>query len=120
MVSVAEDLPILSADLALGVEAVEALVAHALESGAGEGPPVVEVAPYRGPEGLGLIVADRGPGIAIEDAERIFGLFAQGGRQGASLAVVRQAAERHGGAAWVQPRPGGGSEFVLVLGPPGA
>ncbi|MCS6327520.1 MAG: sensor histidine kinase, partial [Nitrospira sp.] len=32
------------------------------------------------------------------------------------LAIVQQVAQRHGGRAWVQPREGGGSEFVLLFG----
>jgi signal transduction histidine kinase len=32
------------------------------------------------------------------------------------LAIVRQIAERHGGNAWVQPRDGGGSEFIITFG----
>jgi signal transduction histidine kinase len=29
---------------------------------------------------------------------------------------VRQIAERHGGSAWVRPREGGGSEFIVTFG----
>jgi len=32
------------------------------------------------------------------------------------LLVVRQVVKRHGGRAWVQPREGGGSEFILTFG----
>jgi signal transduction histidine kinase len=35
---------------------------------------------------------------------------------GAGLAIVQQVAERHGGRAWVQPRAGGGSEFIITFG----
>ena len=31
------------------------------------------------------------------------------------LAIVRQIAERHGGNAWVEPRQGGGSEFIITF-----
>jgi signal transduction histidine kinase len=66
-------------------------------------------------------VRDRGPGIAPEQAERIFQLFQRAvGREiegtGAGLAIVRQIAERHGGSAWVEPRRGGGSEFIITFG----
>ena len=62
---------------------------------------------------MGIVVRDRGPGVAPEHAERIFQLFQRAvGREvegtGAGLAIVRQVAERHGGRAWVQSREGGG------------
>jgi signal transduction histidine kinase len=34
---------------------------------------------------------------------------------GAGLAIVRQIAERHGGHAWVEPREGGGSKFIITF-----
>jgi signal transduction histidine kinase len=66
------------------------------------------------------VVRDRGPGVTPEHAERIFQLFQRAvGREvegtGAGLAIVRQIAERHGGRSWVEPRPGGGSEFVITF-----
>jgi len=70
---------------------------------------------------VGLIVRDRGIGVEPDQAQRIFQLFYRAvGREvsgtGAGLAIVQQIAHRHGGRAWVQPRDGGGSEFVLVFG----
>ena len=35
-------------------------------------------------------------------------------------AIVRQVAERHAGRAWVQPRDGGGAEFVITFGSAGS
>lgn len=75
----------------------------------------VEVVPGR----VQVRVADRGPGIPAEQRERIFEPFerrdhaARG--KGLGLAIVREVAERHGGHAWVEPRPDGGAVFVLEL-----
>ena len=30
--------------------------------------------------------------------------------------IVKRVAERHGGKAWVRPREGGGSEFIITFG----
>jgi PAS domain S-box-containing protein len=64
-----------------------------------------------------LWVEDRGIGIAPEHRERIFGVFERlHGEEaypgtGIGLAIVRKGAERTGGRAGVEPRPGGGSRF---------
>jgi signal transduction histidine kinase len=103
------------------------LVANALKFTRPNEPPEIEIAPYHAngtaPAEVGLVVRDRGSGVAPEHAERIFQLFQRAvGREvegtGAGLAIVRQVAERHGGRAWVQPREGGGAEFILTFGAP--
>ena len=63
---------------------------------------------------------DRGPGVPEHYTEKIFDLFQRAvGRDipgtGAGLAIVRQITRRHGGHAWVRPRDGGGSEFVMTF-----
>lgn len=86
--------------------------------------PDIEITSYEAPASttpvVGLVVKDRGPGVPAQHAERIFMLFQRAvGRNvegtGAGLTIVRQVAERHGGRAWVQPRAGGGSEFVMTF-----
>ena len=120
-VQVAPDLPRFSAHATWAAQAVYHLVANALKFTREGAAPEVEVAPYRVGGEVGLVVRDRGPGVASAHAERIFKLFQREvGRDvegtGAGLAIVRQIAERHGGNAWVQPREGGGSEFVITFG----
>jgi signal transduction histidine kinase len=69
-----------------------------------------------------LEVADRGPGIAEQEREKIFAPFyrlpttseAQGG-VGLGLALVKQIAIKHGGNVQCLPREGGGSLFVVTL-----
>ncbi|HVL81939.1 MAG TPA: ATP-binding protein [Actinomycetota bacterium] len=67
-----------------------------------------------------LSVEDDGPGIADGDKSRIFEAF-EGTRDNASpgsgngLTLVKGFANLHGGDAWVEDRPGGGSRFRVVL-----
>jgi PAS domain S-box-containing protein len=124
-VAVAADLPCVSADRRWVTQAVYNLVANALKFTQSGEPPDVEIRKYLpGPEdppAPGVIVADRGPGVPDGYSDRIFQLFQRAvGREiegtGAGLAIVRQIAERHGGTAWVRPREGGGSEFIVTFG----
>jgi signal transduction histidine kinase len=70
-----------------------------------------------------VTVDDAGPGVAVEDRERIFERFARGPRAarrslpgaGLGLAIVAETAERHRGAAWCTSAPAGGARFVLSL-----
>lgn len=124
-VQVAKDLPRLQGNRTWATQGVYNLIANALKFRRNGEAPDVEIGPYvpgveDGPV-VGIVVRDRGPGIAPEHGERIFQLFQRAvGREvegtGAGLAIVRQVAERHGGRAWAQPREGGGSEFILTFG----
>ncbi|WP_374433332.1 ATP-binding protein [Inhella sp.] len=71
---------------------------------------------------LDVRVRDRGPGVPPELAERIFEPFFRlpghaevAGGVGLGLALVRQIALAHQGSVRCEPRPGGGSVFVLSL-----
>jgi len=70
-----------------------------------------------------LAVADRGPGLDAEQAERIFERFyrtdgsrtrASGG-VGLGLSIVAAVAEAHGGEVSARPTEGGGATFVVRL-----
>jgi signal transduction histidine kinase len=123
-VQVAKNFDGLRVDKTWATQAVYNLIANALKFTRNGEPPEIEIAPYRpnGPDSkvIGIVVRDRGPGVAPEHAERIFQLFQRAvGREvegtGAGLAIVRQIAERHGGSAWVRAREGGGSEFIITF-----
>ena len=67
-----------------------------------------------------LMVQDEGPGVAPQDAARIWQPFnrlahtaAVTGGTGIGLAIVRQLVDLHGGRAWVEP--GAGARFVVEL-----
>jgi signal transduction histidine kinase len=69
-----------------------------------------------------ISVADTGPGIAVEDRERIFEEFQQGEAAvqqregtGLGLALSKRLVELHGGRIWVDSEVGTGSTFVFTL-----
>lgn len=76
-----------------------------------------------------IAVRDEGPGIAAEDADRVFDRFFRSGqrqspatvpstgqrRAGLGLAIVRQIAESHGGTVALHSEVGVGSTFILWL-----
>ena len=71
-------------------------------------------------------MADRGPGLAADELERVFEKFyhAKSASAGAGLglAICRAVIEAHGGRIWAENRPGGGAvfRFTLPLGEPHA
>jgi two-component system, OmpR family, phosphate regulon sensor histidine kinase PhoR len=69
-------------------------------------------------------VIDRGPGVPLEDRERIFERFVRGSRDGASarvrgsgigLALVKHIAESHGGEAMVESSASTGATFTFTI-----
>jgi signal transduction histidine kinase len=70
--------------------------------------------------GAEMQVEDAGPGIPVEDQERVFEPFyrrpdAAPSGAGLGLAIVRQIARVHGGDVQYSRREGGGSRFVVTL-----
>ncbi len=113
-------LPVVEGDRVQLTQLVQNLVANALKHGGD--PPRVRVWADAVQDGWRVHVQDEGPGVAPEDAERIFGMFQQaGGRtrdpdgRGIGLAIARRIAERHGGRLWVARAPVRGSVFTFTL-----
>jgi two-component system sensor histidine kinase MprB len=112
--------PELEETLVRGVPAtIERAVSNLLDNAAKWSPPGGEIdVIVRGGE---IVVRDRGPGIAEEDAPFIFDRFyrAPSARSmpgsGLGLAIVRQVAEAHGGTVVVEAPEGGGTRMRLTL-----
>jgi signal transduction histidine kinase len=80
---------------------------------------VVDVAVERSRETWLVSVADRGPGIPGDEAERVFEpfhrLMATGPGAGLGLAIVREVVQRHGGRAFIDVTHAPGARVVLEL-----
>jgi signal transduction histidine kinase len=79
---------------------------------------VVEVT--RTPSGPSMSVSDNGPGVPVEQRERIFEPFVRlpgnpRAGTGLGLAIVRRTIESHGGSVTCEASPTGGARFTLRL-----
>jgi signal transduction histidine kinase len=78
---------------------------------------------HRHDGGILLAIDDEGPGIPDELKEEVFEAFRQAPGSvathspgvGVGLSLVKRFAELHGGKAWIEDRPGGGSSFRVFL-----
>ena len=71
-----------------------------------------------------LVVDDRGPGVPLDQRQRIFEPFARGPHRtdrttgpglGLGLAICKRIVAGHNGTVIVEDRPGGGARFVVTL-----
>ena len=82
----------------------------------------IQVCAEREGDEVRFVVEDEGPGIPVEERERVFDKFYRGegtkrttSGTGLGLAIARQLVEMHGGRIWVAERPGGGARFVVAI-----
>lgn len=96
------------------------LIANAIKF-VDDGPPKIRIWSAEVPEGWRFSVRDNGIGIEPEQAERIFGMFTRlhGADRypgtGVGLALCQRIVSVHGGRIWVEPAPGGGSQFMFTI-----
>jgi len=109
------------ADLDLAVRAVVVLVENALALSPEDQP--VEITVARNGVDLGILVADRGPGVPDEKVAAIFDAFTQTDSSttrrheglGIGLYLAQRILRAHNGRVSLEPRAGGGSVFVLAF-----
>ncbi|NMH94960.1 HAMP domain-containing histidine kinase [Pseudonocardia bannensis] len=103
---------------------LDRVVTNLLDNGERHGGGVLRLAVLRRSGRVRLEIDDAGPGVPPELREQVFERFARGQRagdrgdstgSGLGLALVAQHIDRHGGAVWVEERPGGGARFVVEL-----
>ena len=100
---------------------IENLVANALRHTPADAAIWVRASAQDG--GTSVVVDDEGPGVPDDFKEAVFEPFRQAPGSssehspgvGVGLSLVRRFAELHGGRAWVEDRPGGGSSFRVFL-----
>jgi two-component system sensor histidine kinase KdpD len=117
-IDVAERIPLALVDHTLIEQAVAKLLANA----AGHTPSTLPIeidAEYKNNQLL-ISVSDRGPGIPIDSAERIFEKFyreddRKAGGLGLGLSIARGFVEAHGGKLTAENRDGGGARFTISL-----
>jgi PAS domain S-box-containing protein len=104
---------------------VERIIDNLLANAVKHTPPetAVRVVVREQDDGVLVEVNDRGSGIAEAERETIFEIFNRGsadttdrsGGTGIGLSLVAQFTAMHGGRAWVEDNPGGGSSFRVFL-----
>ena len=117
-VDVAKDLPTISVDARLFQQALGALLSNAAAHGTSDQP--VEVSAARDDSVLVFSVADRGPGLAPGEENKVFEKFyrapkSRPGGLGLGLSIARQLVEAHGGEILAENREGGGARFSIRL-----
>jgi two-component system, OmpR family, sensor histidine kinase MtrB len=104
---------------------LEQVVSNLVDNAEGHGRGLVRVAVCQADRVARLEVDDAGPGVPVEDRERIFERFARVSDRdrriedtgsGLGLALVAQHVRLHSGRVWVTDRPGGGARFIVELG----
>jgi two-component system, LuxR family, sensor kinase FixL len=114
---IAPELPELPVDRVQIEQVVVNLVRNAIEAMDGGAHQQLTVTAASGAGSVEISVADTGPGIAPEVAERLFQPFvtSKPNGMGVGLSICRSIIEAHGGALVAQPNPAGGAIFRFSL-----
>ncbi len=118
-----EPLPVVRGDAGQLAQLLQNLVGNALKFRRPGVPPRVAIRARREPDGAWRVeVADHGIGIDTAHRERVFVIFQRLHTReeypgsGIGLALCKRIVERHGGAIWLEPTPGGGTCCCFTLG----
>ncbi|MCR8671337.1 GAF domain-containing sensor histidine kinase [Agrococcus sp. HG114] len=117
------ELPVVEGDATLLCALLQNLLANAVKFASADGrAPRVEVRAARIPGAWRITVDDDGPGVPLEERERVFGLMQRGDRAdprvaglGIGLSTCRRIVQAHGGRIGIEEaRLGGASVWVLL------
>jgi two-component system sensor histidine kinase KdpD len=123
--NVPADLPLVAIDAVLFTQALVHLLENALRYTPAGTP--IQIGARREGRTVAVEVADRGPGLAAGDEERVFDKFYRGSAGagaprtggapgvGLGLAICRAIVVAHGGEIRAENRPGGGTVFRITL-----
>jgi PAS domain S-box-containing protein len=118
--SIPEDLPPVNADPSRIAQVLANLTTNAVKYSPPRTEVLIAASVQKGR--VQVDVTDQGPGIPLEERERIFEAFQRGnavstGPSGAGLglAICKGIIEAHGGRIWIQRRPGAGTTFSFTL-----
>ncbi len=93
------------------------LLENALRYSPAGGDVQVAIAPWR--DGVQIRITDQGPGVPLEERERVFEPFYRGasssGGSGLGLAIARAVVLAHGGRVRIEGAPSGGAAVVVEL-----
>ena len=121
VLSLAEDLPVVSGDRTLLSQIFINLLDNALAYHRKDTPPQVSLDWQSEGDHVVLRVTDKGIGIAPEYHQKIFDVFQRLHSQdeypgtGIGLAIVKKAVDMLGGRVWVESKVGGGSTFYVEV-----
>ena len=112
-----ENLPLVPVDPVLMELVFVNLIENALRHAPGTG--ALEISARERMDSVEVSVADRGPGLAAEDRDRVFEKFYRAnkaaGGAGLGLAICKAVVEAHGGTICAENRRDGGAVFRLTL-----
>jgi two-component system sensor histidine kinase KdpD len=116
---IAPDMPLVPFDGLLMEQVLLNLIDNAAKYAPAGSP--IEISAWNDRGEVIVQVADRGPGLAPEEVERVFEKFYRGQQAatsrgaGLGLAICRAIMQAHGGRIWAQNRAGGGACFSFSL-----
>jgi signal transduction histidine kinase len=118
-VMIAPGLPVVRGDRVRLAEALQNLIDNAIKFVSEQAHPKIEIGARLEERPVVFFVKDNGTGIQPEYTKKIFGLFEKidprSEGTGIGLAIVKRIIEVHGGAIWVESRPGEGATFCFTL-----
>jgi two-component system sensor histidine kinase KdpD len=119
VLEIAEDVP----SVAVDEMQIDQVMTNLLENAARHSPSGgdIRLSVAQSGDDVAVRVVDAGPGVALEDRDRVFEAFYRGASipdspgTGLGLAIANAIVKAHDGRIWVEDAPGGGAAFVFEI-----